>query len=53
MCIIFFGTLDNTFSFFFGSSDWHHEVCMHQHWGTMNPRGPEMRLSLGSKNRLL
>ena len=28
MCIIYFGTLDNTFSFNFGSSDWHHEVLL-------------------------
>ena len=26
MRIIYFGTLDNTFSFYTGSSDWHHEV---------------------------
>ena len=26
MCIIYFGTLDNTFSFYIDSSDWHHEV---------------------------
>ena len=26
MCIIYFGTLDNTFSFYIGCSDWHHEV---------------------------
>ena len=24
MCIIYFGTLDNTFSFYIGCSDWHH-----------------------------
>ena len=28
MCIIYFGTLDNTFSFYIGSSDWHHEVFL-------------------------
>ena len=28
MCIIHFGTLDNTFSFYIGSSDWHHEVFL-------------------------
>ena len=26
MCIIYFGILDNTFSFCIGYSDWHHEV---------------------------
>ena len=31
MCIIFFGTLDNTFSFYFGCSDWHHEVFFFAH----------------------
>ena len=28
MCIIYSGTLDNTFSFYIGSSDWHHEVFL-------------------------
>ena len=28
MCIIYLGTLDNTFSFYIGSSDWHHEVFL-------------------------
>ena len=28
MCIIYFGTLDNTFSFYIGYSDWHHEVFL-------------------------
>ena len=28
MRIIYFGTLDNTFSFYIGSSDWHHEVFL-------------------------
>jgi hypothetical protein len=28
MCIICFGTLDNTFSFYIGSSDWHDEVFL-------------------------
>ena len=28
MCIIYFGTLDHTFSFYIGSSDWHHEVFL-------------------------
>ena len=28
MCIIHFGTLDNTFSFYIGCSDWHHEVFL-------------------------
>ena len=28
MCIIYFGTLDNTFSFHIGSSDWHNEVFL-------------------------
>ena len=28
MCIIYFGILDNTFSFHIGSSDWHHEVFL-------------------------
>ena len=28
MCIIYFGTLDNTFTFYIGYSDWHHEVFL-------------------------
>ena len=28
MCIIYFGTLGNTFSFYIGCSDWHHEVFL-------------------------
>ena len=28
MCIIYFGTLDNPFSFYIGSSDWHHGVFL-------------------------
>jgi hypothetical protein len=28
MCIIYFGTVDNTFFFYIGSSDWHHEVFL-------------------------
>ena len=28
MCIIYCGTLDNTFSFYIGSSDWHYEVFL-------------------------
>ena len=28
MCIIYFGTVDNTFSFYIGCSDWHHEVFL-------------------------
>ena len=28
ICTIYFGTLDNTFSFYIGSSDWHHEVIL-------------------------
>ena len=28
MCIIYFGTLDNTFSFYIGSSQWLHEVFL-------------------------
>ena len=28
MCIIYFGTLDDTFSFYIGCSDWHHEVFL-------------------------
>ena len=28
MCIIYFGTLDNTFSFYIASSDWHLEVFL-------------------------
>ena len=28
MCIIYFGTLDNAFSFCIGCSDWHHEVVL-------------------------
>ena len=28
MCIIYFGTLDNTFFFSIGCSDWHHEVFL-------------------------
>ena len=28
MCIIYFGTVDNTFFFYIGSLDWHHEVFL-------------------------
>ena len=28
MCIIYFGTLDNTFSFYNACSDWHHAVFL-------------------------
>ena len=31
MCIIYSGTLDNTFSFYIGSSDWRHEFFFTAH----------------------
>ena len=42
-CIIYFGTLDNTFSFYIGCSDWHHEVFFAQKdvfvvpWDSLSP----------------